>query len=69
MTRPRRIPARGDVALVAELLGVSLADFEARRAALRERGFPENFTASKPWYFKYIQLPKDIAGRVDKLLV
>jgi hypothetical protein len=43
MTRPRRIPARGDIAasLVAELLGLSLTDFEARQSALRERGFPE----------------------------
>jgi hypothetical protein len=73
MSRRRRIPARGDVAasLVAELLGLSLTDFEARWPALREPGFPEGFTASKPGYFKYIQLPKDIAGRVEngKLLV
>jgi hypothetical protein len=43
MTRPRRIPARGDVAApaVAGLLGLSLADFEALRGALRERDFPE----------------------------
>jgi hypothetical protein len=43
MSRRRRIPARGDVAasLAAELLGLSLTDFEARRPALRERGFPE----------------------------
>jgi hypothetical protein len=43
VSRPRRIPTRGDVAVaaVAELLGLSLADFEARRSALRERGFPE----------------------------
>jgi hypothetical protein len=43
MSRRRRIPARGDVAasLVAELLGLSLTDFEARRPALREHGFPE----------------------------
>jgi|HubBroStandDraft_2_1064218.scaffolds.fasta_scaffold1250766_2 hypothetical protein len=43
MSRPRRIPARGDVAAsaIAELLGLSLADFEARRAALSERDFPE----------------------------
>jgi hypothetical protein len=43
MSRPRRIPSRGDVAasLVAELLGLSVSDFEVRRAALRERGFPE----------------------------
>ena len=43
MSRRRRIPARGDVAasLVADLLGLSLTDFEARRPALRERGFPD----------------------------
>jgi hypothetical protein len=43
MSRRRRIPARGDVAasLIAELLGLSLTDFEFRRPALRERGFPE----------------------------
>jgi hypothetical protein len=43
MSRRRRIPPRGDVAasLVAELLGLSLTDFEARRPALREGGFPE----------------------------
>ena len=41
--RPRRIPERGDVSagLVAELLGLSLADFEARRPLLQERGFPQ----------------------------
>jgi hypothetical protein len=67
MSRRRRIPARGDVAasLAAELLGLSLTGFEARRPALRERCFPEDFTASKPGYSKYIQLPKDIAGRVE----
>jgi hypothetical protein len=43
MSRPRRIPARGDVAAsaIAELLGLSLTDFESRRAALSERDFPE----------------------------
>jgi hypothetical protein len=43
MSRPRSVPARGDVpeGTVAQLLGVSLADFEARRADLRDRGFPE----------------------------
>jgi hypothetical protein len=40
--RPRRIPQRGDVAagIVAELLGLSLVDFEARRTLLHDRGFP-----------------------------
>jgi hypothetical protein len=67
MSRRRRIPARGDVAAsrVAELLGLSLTDFEARRPAVRERGFPEDFTAPKPGYFKCIQLPKGITGSVD----
>lgn len=43
MSRPRRIPARGDVpgSAIAELLGLSLTDFEARCAALSERNFPE----------------------------
>jgi hypothetical protein len=43
MSRRRNIPARGDVAAsaVAELLGLSVLDFEARRLALRERDFPE----------------------------
>jgi hypothetical protein len=43
MTRPRYIPARGDVpeSAVAQLLGLSVADFQARRAELRDRGFPE----------------------------
>ena len=43
MSRPRRIPARGDVraAAVADLLGLSLSDFEERGPALRDQGFPE----------------------------
>lgn len=43
MSRSRRIPARGDVgaSAVAELLGLSVPDFEARWPALRDRGFPE----------------------------
>jgi hypothetical protein len=43
MSRPRRIPLRGDVtaAAVAELLGLSLSDLEARQPLLRQRGFPE----------------------------
>ena len=43
MSRPRRIPARGDViaAVVAELIGLSLTDFEARRPVLHERKFPQ----------------------------
>jgi hypothetical protein len=43
LTRPRRIPERGDVAagLVAELLGLSPSDFEARRPLLHDRGFPK----------------------------
>jgi hypothetical protein len=47
MSRPRRIPLRGDVtaAAVAELLGLSLPDFRARQDALRQRGFPDPFKA------------------------
>jgi hypothetical protein len=43
VSRPRRIPNRGDVpaTAVAELLGLSLADFNSREKALRGRGFPE----------------------------
>jgi hypothetical protein len=43
MSRPARIPDRGDVlpAAVAQRLGMSLADFEMRRAELERRGFPE----------------------------
>ena len=43
MSRPHRVPLRGDVtaSAVAELLGLSLADFEARRTELRNRSFPE----------------------------
>lgn len=42
MSRPRSIPTRGDVTAtaVADLLGLSLPDFEAQHSALRERGFP-----------------------------
>jgi hypothetical protein len=43
MNRPRRIPTRGDVpeSAVAQLLGLTIADFRARRAQLRDRRFPE----------------------------
>jgi hypothetical protein len=43
VSRTRRIPARGDVSVsaVAQLLGLSVPDFEARWLVLRERGFPE----------------------------
>lgn len=43
MTRPRRIPVRGDVttSVVAELLGLSVSEFEARQLELRGRDFPE----------------------------
>jgi hypothetical protein len=43
MSRPRRIPSRGDVtaSTVAELLGLSVANFETFLAALRERKFPD----------------------------
>ncbi len=43
MSRPRRIPDRGDVSpgVVAQRLGMPLADFEAFRVELERRGFPE----------------------------
>jgi hypothetical protein len=43
MSRPRRIPARGDatVLAVAELPDLFVSDFEAQRTALRDQGFPE----------------------------
>jgi hypothetical protein len=42
MSRPARIPDRGDVppGLVAQRLGLSLPDFELRRQDLHSRGFP-----------------------------
>ena len=42
MSRPRRIPARGDVSAstIADLLGLSGAEFAARLPALHERKFP-----------------------------
>jgi hypothetical protein len=43
MSRPARIPDRGDVppTAAAQRLGMSLADFEAHRGELERRGFPE----------------------------
>ena len=43
MSRPARIPDRGDVppGLIAQRLGISLADFEVHRTELERRGFPE----------------------------
>jgi hypothetical protein len=43
MSRPSRIPDRGDVALcvVASRLGLTLPEFQARRSELERRGFPE----------------------------
>jgi hypothetical protein len=43
MSRPARIPERGDVAesVVATRLGLSLPDFRAHLPALLSRGFPE----------------------------
>jgi hypothetical protein len=42
MSRPPRIPDRGDVApsVIAQRLGLSAADFEAWRPELERRGFP-----------------------------
>jgi hypothetical protein len=43
MTRPRRIPDRGDVtaSIVAARLGLSPLEFEAQRGELEKRGFPD----------------------------
>jgi hypothetical protein len=43
MSRPARIPERGDVTpgIVAQRLGLPLADFHTCRSALERRGFPE----------------------------
>jgi hypothetical protein len=43
MSRPSRIPDRGDVApsVVASRLGLTVTEFEARRSELERRGFPE----------------------------
>jgi hypothetical protein len=43
MSRPARIPERGDVTLgiVAQRLGLPLADFHRFRADLERRGIPE----------------------------
>jgi hypothetical protein len=43
MSRPARIPDRGDVlpTAAAQRLGMSLADFEVSRSELERRGFPE----------------------------
>jgi hypothetical protein len=43
MSRPARILDRGDVskALVAQRLGLTVADFELHRVELEKRGFPE----------------------------
>jgi hypothetical protein len=42
MSRPHRIPVRGDIpaAAVAELLGLSVLEFQAKLDQLCERGFP-----------------------------
>jgi hypothetical protein len=43
MSRPRRIPDKGDVSApsVAERLGLTLSEFEERRHELEQRGFPQ----------------------------
>jgi hypothetical protein len=43
MTRPKRIPERGDVpsSMVARLLGITLADFERLLPQLYHRNFPQ----------------------------
>jgi hypothetical protein len=42
MSRPCRIPDRGDVtaSIAAARLGLSLSEFEARQGELQQRGFP-----------------------------
>jgi hypothetical protein len=42
VSRPRHIPNRGDVApaAIAQLLGLSITDFERLRPELDRRGFP-----------------------------
>ena len=42
MSRPRRIPVRGDVSagVVAQLLGLSMIEFEGVLLRLRDRRFP-----------------------------
>jgi hypothetical protein len=42
VSRPRRIPVRGDIpaVAVAELLGLSVSDFHAKLEQLGNRGFP-----------------------------
>jgi hypothetical protein len=42
MSRPRRIPDRGDVApsIVAARLGLSQSEFDVQRRELEQRGFP-----------------------------
>ncbi len=43
MGRPARTPDRGDVpkAVVAQRLGLTVADFDLHRVELEKRGFPE----------------------------
>jgi hypothetical protein len=43
MSRPARIPERGDVApsIVAARLGLSLEEFKVRELELKRRGFPQ----------------------------
>jgi hypothetical protein len=43
MSRPRRMPLRGDVSatVVAQLLGLSTTEFESALVRLRDRRFPE----------------------------
>jgi hypothetical protein len=48
MSRPRHIPARGDVSssTIAALLGLSAAEFAARLPALHARRFPQPDTTT-----------------------
>jgi hypothetical protein len=51
MSRPKRVPDKGDVpaAVVAARLGLSIGDFDTRRAALTERGFPDPDPTTGLW--------------------
>jgi hypothetical protein len=48
MSRPRRIPVRGDIpaAEVAKLLGLAVSDFYAKLDQLRKRDFPSADTTT-----------------------
>ena len=51
MSRPARIPEKGDVSapLVAQRLGISVADFELKWPELTQRGFPDPDPTTGLW--------------------